>query len=110
MPLNELCTNTTKFGALSLPAGRVGITWAANRPMSPWLLRHHERLQSARLDEAHSRPLAVPEDGHAPAIGVNAVDVGLVRTDHPVDVDQALVAALRSDLLGAELGAIDEAF
>lgn len=27
MTLNELCTNTTKFGALSVPAGRVQITW-----------------------------------------------------------------------------------
>src|ERR1700716_2025053 len=28
MTLNELCTNTTKFGALSVPAGRVQITWS----------------------------------------------------------------------------------
>jgi len=27
MTLNELCTNTTKFGALSVPAGRVEIIW-----------------------------------------------------------------------------------
>lgn len=27
MTLNELCTNTTKFGALSLPAGQVRIGW-----------------------------------------------------------------------------------
>ena len=27
LTLNELCTNTTKFGALSLPSGRVEITW-----------------------------------------------------------------------------------
>ncbi len=27
MTLNELCTNTTKFGALSVPAGRVAIAW-----------------------------------------------------------------------------------
>jgi len=28
MTLNELCTNTTKFGALSVPTGHVDIAWA----------------------------------------------------------------------------------
>jgi two-component sensor histidine kinase len=28
MTFNELCTNTTKFGALSVPEGRVEIAWA----------------------------------------------------------------------------------
>src|SRR6202790_3434211 len=27
MTLNELCTNTTKFGALSVPAGRIALIW-----------------------------------------------------------------------------------
>jgi two-component sensor histidine kinase/CheY-like chemotaxis protein len=27
LTLNELCTNTTKFGALSVPSGRIGIAW-----------------------------------------------------------------------------------
>jgi two-component sensor histidine kinase len=27
MTFNELCTNTTKFGALSTPAGHVEVTW-----------------------------------------------------------------------------------
>jgi two-component sensor histidine kinase len=27
MTLNELCTNTTKFGALSVPSGRIDIEW-----------------------------------------------------------------------------------
>src|SRR5271170_4703586 len=34
MTLNELCTNTTKFGALSVPNGHVGITWAVDAPAS----------------------------------------------------------------------------
>jgi two-component sensor histidine kinase len=28
MTFNELCTNATKFGALSLPGGRIEIAWA----------------------------------------------------------------------------------
>jgi two-component sensor histidine kinase len=31
MTLNELCTNTTKFGALSVPAGRIEIAWSIDR-------------------------------------------------------------------------------
>ena len=30
MTLNELCTNTTKFGALSVPAGHVEIAWTVD--------------------------------------------------------------------------------
>jgi two-component sensor histidine kinase/DNA-binding NarL/FixJ family response regulator len=32
MTFNELCTNTTKFGALSVPAGRVEIAWKIDGP------------------------------------------------------------------------------
>jgi len=34
MTLNELCTNTTKFGALSVPDGRVDIRWTVDEPAS----------------------------------------------------------------------------
>ncbi|MCK1359815.1 HWE histidine kinase domain-containing protein [Bradyrhizobium sp. 199] len=30
MTMNELCTNTTKFGALSVPTGRVEVAWAVD--------------------------------------------------------------------------------
>lgn len=32
MTFNELCTNTTKFGALSVPTGRVAIAWTIDEP------------------------------------------------------------------------------
>jgi two-component sensor histidine kinase len=34
MTLNELCTNTTKFGALSVPNGHVNIIWNVDAPAS----------------------------------------------------------------------------
>src|ERR1700680_2337444 len=34
MTLNELCTNTTKFGALSAPGGHVAIGWTVDAPAS----------------------------------------------------------------------------
>jgi len=41
MTFNELCTNTTKFGALSVPAGRIEIAWqldeAAGRLRLTWV-------------------------------------------------------------------------
>src|ERR1700716_4253674 len=36
MTLNELCTNTTKFGALSVPAGRIEINWTIDEA-NQWL-------------------------------------------------------------------------
>src|SRR5665647_3692256 len=56
-----------------------------------------------------SGPLALAEDRHPAAVGVDAVDVDLVRADHPVDMNQALVAALRGDLLRRQLAAVDKA-
>src|ERR1700722_15523599 len=56
-----------------------------------------------------SRPLALAEHRRASAVRIEAVDVDLVRADHPVDMDHALVAAPLRDLLGRELRAVDEA-
>src|ERR1043166_1927388 len=63
-----------------------------------------------RQKVATSSPLALAEHRNAAAIGMDAGDICLVRADHPVDVDQALVAALRGDLLRREPCAVDEAF
>src|SRR6478609_1605011 len=49
MTLNELCTNTTKFGALSIPTGRVDIAWAvddtAQRLHLTWTERNGPAVQ-----------------------------------------------------------------
>src|SRR5580700_7030182 len=39
MTLNELCTNTTKFGALSVPEGRVEIAWTLDQQAQRVLLK-----------------------------------------------------------------------
>jgi two-component sensor histidine kinase len=43
MTFNELCTNTTKFGALSVPAGRVDIAWTIDGPTQRLHLTWSER-------------------------------------------------------------------
>src|SRR6202140_185469 len=43
MTLNELCTNTTKFGALSVPAGRVDIEWTLDPGTQHLQLKWTER-------------------------------------------------------------------
>src|ERR1700675_233466 len=43
MTLNELCTNTTKFGALSVPAGSVDIAWTIDQGMDRLQLTWSEK-------------------------------------------------------------------
>lgn len=43
MTLNELCTNTTKFGALSVPSGRIAIDWRIDTDGQRLLLAWTER-------------------------------------------------------------------
>ena len=43
MTLNELCTNTTKFGALSVPAGRVDIAWTLDPKLQRLCLNWTEK-------------------------------------------------------------------
>jgi two-component sensor histidine kinase len=48
MTLNELCTNTTKFGALSIPTGRVEIAWTLD-PNTPDCNTPDQKPQRLRL-------------------------------------------------------------
>jgi len=43
MTFNELCTNTTKFGALSLPTGRVDVSWTTDHDKQRLRLSWTER-------------------------------------------------------------------
>ena len=54
--------------------------------------------RSCMRAELLSRPLALAKHGHPSAVGMDTVDVGLVRADHPVDVNEALVAAVRQSV------------
>ena len=53
MTLNELCTNTTKFGALSVPAGRVDIAWT----LDPKTQRLHLTWTESNGPAGSSRPI-----------------------------------------------------
>src|SRR5450432_1370732 len=83
-------------------------TWSSPKP-APAGLRSRPIRSTIRLawrskgQQCPSGPFALAKHRDPPAVGVNAVDVDLVRANHPVDVDQALVADLRCDLRGGEL-------
>ncbi|MEH2541681.1 two-component sensor histidine kinase [Bradyrhizobium sp. AZCC 1577] len=59
MTLNELCTNTTKFGALSVPKGRVDINWTLDQQAQRLHLTWTERNGAA------VRPPKSAASGHA---------------------------------------------
>src|ERR1700686_1235904 len=90
MTLNELCTNTTKFGALSVPAGRVDITWTVD-PMTQrlhltWLERNGPEVRApdrrsfgTRLVETLGKQLKGDVHlGYEPTGFVYALDVPLL--------------------------------
>ena len=87
-------------------AGPLGVIDGINRPNAPALASGDGSCRPLTT----SCPLALAEHRHPAAVGVHAVDVDLVRADHPVDVDQALVAALRRDLRRRQAAAVEEAF
>ena len=62
MTFNELCTNTTKFGALSVPAGRIEIAWTIDDETQRLRLTWTEkggpavqRANPAKLRHPHDR-------------------------------------------------------
>src|SRR6516165_11379903 len=71
--------------------------------------RARERIIAVPLP-VRSGPLAFSEYGHASAVSIEPVDIDLVGTDHPVDVDETRIAALGGDLLRRQLRSVDEAF
>ena len=90
MTLNELCTNTTKFGALSVPAGRVDIAWTLDpgtqhlhlkwtERNGPPVLAPDKRSFGTRLIETLGKQLkGNVRLNYAPGGFVYALDVPLV--------------------------------
>ncbi|MGA7998154.1 MAG: sensor histidine kinase [Bradyrhizobium sp.] len=90
MTLNELCTNTTKFGALSVPAGRVDIAWTIDpktqRLHLTWVERNgpavrapEKRSFGTRLVETLGKQLKGDVHlGYEPSGFVYALDVPLL--------------------------------
>ncbi len=66
MTLNELCTNTTKFGALSVPAGRVDIVWTVDPTTQRLSLKwaeNNERTQRPKFRNAADRNAGQAAEG-----------------------------------------------
>ncbi len=63
MTLNELCTNTTKFGALSVPAGRVDIVWTVDPATQRLCLKWTENNGLAVSYSTHSSTRARMSSG-----------------------------------------------
>ena len=55
-------------------------------------------------------PFAITQHSHLAAIFANAVNIDILRTDHPVHVDHRAVAAARGDVLFARGVAVGETF
>jgi two-component sensor histidine kinase len=53
----DLCTNTTKFGALLVPAGRVDIAWT----LDPQTSGHKPQRLHLTWTEKKGQPVQVPE-------------------------------------------------
>ena len=95
MTLNELCTNTTKFGALSVPAGRIGIAWTIDRKTKrlhltwtesggPAVQAPTRRSFGTRLIETLGRQLnGKVEIAYAPAGFAYALDVPMASLKPP---------------------------
>ncbi len=66
MTFNELCTNTTKFGALSVPAGRIEIAWTIDEETQRLRLTWTE-IGGPAVDGADPAQLRHPHDGIARA-------------------------------------------
>ena len=62
LTFNELCTNTTKFGALSVPAGRVTISWTVDEDSGSLNLKWTETGGPA-VNAPHAPQLRYPNDG-----------------------------------------------
>ena len=76
MTLNELCTNTTKFGALSVPTGRVDIAWTLDPEdaASASEMDREERPRGSGSGQAQFRD-AADRDARQATQGRCAVDV-----------------------------------
>ena len=70
MTFNELCTNTTKFGALSVPAGGVDIGWLVDDEKKRLCLTWQEKggpavasANSAKFRDAHDEVAGTAVEG-----------------------------------------------
>jgi two-component sensor histidine kinase len=68
MTLNELCTNTTKFGALSVPAGRVEIAWTLDPKTQDYKTQDYKTPDHRTPDQRPQRLRLTWTEQHGPAV------------------------------------------
>jgi nucleoside-diphosphate-sugar epimerase len=90
-------TTCFRFFTVYGPWGRPDMALSSSSPPSRRASRSRSTARAACTGWP-TRPCASPARGVPSAC--DAVDVDLARADHPVDVDEALVAAARRDLSG----------
>ena len=92
--LHELATNAAKYGALSMPAGRVGISWEiVTSKIAPSKIAGGRSLD-LRWNEVGGPPVGQPA---RKGFGSRLLDMGATQLEGEIDLDYA-AAGLRCRL------------
>lgn len=90
MAFHELATNAAKYGALSVPAGRVNISWQTGGKVGA------KRLEIAWIERNGPRIEAFPQMGFGMRLVIEMIDYELTGVAKVNFCPEGLFAGLRS--------------